>query len=84
MWPAFAVWTVLSLPPRPLALDTSWSDGALPGLIHIRTSRSDGLSHPEVVAAAAARAGLKFIVFTDHGDGVRARPTHVSIGCVVP
>ncbi len=68
---AVAVWTVLSLPPRPLALDTSWSDGALPGLIHIHTNRSDGLSHPEVVAAAAARAGLKFIVFTDHGDGVR-------------
>ena len=32
---------------------------------------TDGRSTPEVVAAAAARAGLKFIVITDHGDATR-------------
>jgi hypothetical protein len=29
------------------------------------------LSAPDAVAAAAARTGLKFVVFTDHGDGSR-------------
>jgi len=43
----------------------------LRGAIHVHTSRSDGTGTPEEVAAAAARAGLDFIVFTDHGDGTR-------------
>ena len=68
---AVAVWTVVSLPPRALALDASWSDGTVAGIIHVHTSRSDGSSPPEVVAAAAARAGLAFVVFTDHGDATR-------------
>ena len=46
------------------------SDGRA-GVLHIHTNRSDGRSSPEEIAAAAARAGLKFIVFTDHGDGTR-------------
>jgi len=33
---------------------------------------SDGSGTPEDVAAAAARAGLNFVIFTDHGDGTRA------------
>src|SRR6185503_14002509 len=37
----------------------------------VHTNRSDGLSGPDAIAAAAARAGLKFVVFTDHGDGTR-------------
>jgi hypothetical protein len=49
--------------------------------MHIHTKRSDGSGTPEQVAAAAARAGLQFIVLTDHGDGsVRtpSRPTYHS------
>jgi PHP domain len=46
-------------------------DGTVAGLLHIHTNRSDGLGSPDEVAAAAARAGLKFIVFTDHGDATR-------------
>ncbi len=68
---AIAVFTLLSLPPASLDLDTSWEDGTVPGLLHIHTSRSDGRSTPDEVAAAAARAGLTFIVFTDHGDATR-------------
>ena len=44
--------------------------GAL-GSFHIHTNRSDGSGSPDDVAAAAARAGLNFIVLTDHGDGTR-------------
>src|SRR2546428_784233 len=51
---------------------TPWSDGTIPGGLHIPASRSDGRSGPDEIAAAAARAGLKFIAFTDHGDGTRA------------
>jgi hypothetical protein len=68
---AVAVFTVVSLPPARVALDTTWSDGSVPGILHVHTSRSDGRSSPDDIAAAAARAGLKFLVFTDHGDGTR-------------
>src|SRR6185503_19031812 len=37
----------------------------------VHTNRSDGLSGPDAIAAAAGRAGLKFVVFTDHGDATR-------------
>ena len=33
--------------------------------------RSDGRGTPEQIAHAAARAGLKFVVITDHGDATR-------------
>src|SRR5215510_5186908 len=46
-------------------------DGTIAGVMHIHTNRSDGLSGPDEIAAAAARVGLKFVVFTDHGDATR-------------
>lgn len=62
----------LILPPVTIAVQTV---GAIPspvrGVIHIHTRRSDGTGTPESVAAAAARAGLRFVVFTDHGDATR-------------
>ena len=42
------------------------------GAFHIHSTRSDGSAAVESIAAAAARAGLQFIVVTDHGDGTRA------------
>lgn len=68
---AVAVLVGLSLPPAGAPLDPSRPDGTVAGVIHIHTNRSDGRSSPDDVAAAAARAGLKFIVLTDHGDGTR-------------
>ncbi len=67
---AVAVYVGVTLPrrPQPLAAPT---DGTVPGIIHVHTSRSDGLSGPDEIAAAAARAGLRFLVFTDHGDATR-------------
>lgn len=41
------------------------------GVYHIHTNRSDGSGTPDDVADAAARAGLQFVVLTDHGDGTR-------------
>ena len=41
------------------------------GAFHIHTNRSDGSGSPDDAAAAAARAGLNFIILTDHGDGTR-------------
>jgi hypothetical protein len=68
---AVVVLATVGLPPAHLTLETSFSDGTVPGIIHVHTNRSDGLSGPDDVAAAAARAGLKFVVFTDHGDATR-------------
>src|SRR5688572_436818 len=41
------------------------------GVIHVHSTRSDGTADIEEIAAAAARAGLQFVIFTDHGDGLR-------------
>ncbi|PYR15981.1 MAG: hypothetical protein DMF94_29665 [Acidobacteria bacterium] len=67
---AVAVLVGVTLPPRRLALAAP-TDGTIPGIVHVHTNRSDGLSPPDEIAAAAARAGLKFVVFTDHGDATR-------------
>ncbi len=67
---AVAVFAVLTVPPRRLALPAA-ADGTIAGVIHVHTNRSDGLSSPEEIAAAAARAGVTFLVFTDHGDATR-------------
>jgi hypothetical protein len=67
---AVAVFVAFTIPPRPLPLATP-ADGTIPGIIHVHTNRSDGLSGPDEIAAAAAKAGLKFLIFTDHGDGTR-------------
>lgn len=67
---AVAVFVGFSLPPRRRTL-APIPDGSIAGIIHIHTNRSDGSSGPDEIAAAAARAGLKFIVFTDHGDATR-------------
>lgn len=69
---AVVVFTLIELPSRSVGIESSWSDGTVSGVFHIHTNRSDGLSAPDEVAAAAAKAGLKFLVFTDHGDATRA------------
>jgi hypothetical protein len=42
------------------------------GAIHVHTRRSDGTGTIAEVAAAAAQAGLRFVIVTDHGDASRA------------
>jgi len=62
----------MMLPPAPLSLPSP-SGETLPsrGVIHVHTRRSDGTGTVDEVARAAARAGLKFVVLTDHGDATR-------------
>lgn len=68
---AVALLVGLTLPPRHLTLTTPWTDSTVRGILHVHTNRSDGLSAPDTIAEAAARAGLSFVIFTDHGDGTR-------------
>lgn len=72
---ASVVLAVALAPPKPIVLDTDmWSDLAartISGAYHIHTTRSDGHGDKATVAAAAARAGVKFVILTDHGDGTR-------------
>lgn len=60
-----------SLPPS--ASETAALAGAttVRGAYHIHSDRSDGSGTVAEIAAAAARAGLQFIILTDHGDGTR-------------
>jgi hypothetical protein len=60
----------MRLPPERLMLPPS-VEGTLAGILHVHTNRSDGRGTPDQVAAIAAEAGIKFLVFTDHGDATR-------------
>ena len=67
---AGAVAVRFSLPPATLILAPQFAAGVR-GALHIHTRQSDGGGTPEQVAAAAAKAGLQFVILTDHGDGTR-------------
>jgi hypothetical protein len=69
---AVAVFAWQTFPPRQTRLPPSFDDGTIPGSLHIHSTRSDGRGSVDDIARAAAAAGLKFIVVTDHGDGTRA------------
>jgi hypothetical protein len=68
---AVVVFAGLTLPPRAVALSVSLPPTYVMGGYHIHTNRSDGTGTVDGVAAAAARAGLSYVVFTDHGDATR-------------
>ncbi len=81
-------WLLLTLPPRPFSVSLDGVDAALrsrtvSGAYHIHTSRSDGSGSKATVAAAAARAGLKFLIFTEHGDGTESWDPPQYIGGVL-
>ena len=82
---AGALFVVFTLPPRPVVLDATRSATVAAGAYHVHTSRSDGTRSVEGIAAAAARAGLQFVIFTDHGDGTRppdAPAYHHGVLCI--
>ena len=62
-----------ALPPRAVALPPPPAGLMRPvrGAIHVHSNRSDGTGDVDAIAAAAAEAGLQFIVLTDHGDATR-------------
>ena len=67
-----AAW-YLPLPPHARSLPPASAELATPvrGAIHVHTRRSDGTGDVGAIAAAAARAGLDFVILTDHGDATR-------------
>ena len=68
---AVGAWSLAPPAARLLApLPPGLSEPPVRGAIHIHTRRSDGTGTVDEVAAAAA-AGLKFIILTDHGDATR-------------
>jgi hypothetical protein len=71
----FAVIVAATLPPSPKEVggtDAALAGRTVAGAFHVHTTRSDGLGDKAAVAGAARRAGLRFVVLTDHGDGTRA------------
>jgi len=71
-----AFFLLATLPPRAADVSTDGVDPAIlqrtiAGAYHVHTTRSDGAGSKGDVAAAAARAGLQFVILTDHGDGTR-------------
>ena len=66
-----AVVAILFLLPSASSETVAPPSSTVRGAYHIHTNRSDGSGTPDEVAAAAARAGLQFIILTDHGDGTR-------------
>lgn len=67
---AVAIWG-WSLPAKRLVLGSDWDDGTVRGVLHVHSQLSDGMGTADQIAAAAARAGLQFVVLTDHGDATR-------------
>ena len=68
---AVAVWVGVTLPPPASVLAAKLPATIAAGAYHIHTSRSDGTGSIDDIAAAAARAGLQFVILTDHGDATR-------------
>ena len=69
---ATAIYLVLTLPTRAIDLGGGLPPNLVAGAFHIHSNRSDGTGTIDEIAAAASRAGLSFVVITDHGDGTRA------------
>lgn len=79
----FALATLPSAPVRLPAGDPALARRTLAGAVHVHTVRSDGAGDRAAVAAAAARAGLAFVIVTDHGDGTRTPDPPAYLGGVL-
>jgi len=66
----FAIIVFALLPPR-TKHTAAPPASTVRGAFHIHSNRSDGSGAPDAIAAAASRAGLQFIILTDHGDATR-------------
>lgn len=62
---------VVSLPPDTVPVEPRPGRAPLRGAVHVHSLASDGGGTLDAISAAAARAGLSFVVVTDHGDGTR-------------
>ncbi len=80
---AVFLWWLATLPPRPATasglVDDAIRARTVAGAFHVHSTRSDGSRDRDAIAAAAARAGLQFVVMTDHGDATRQlAPAYIS------
>ena len=75
---AVVVFLLATLPSAPVPVawtgDPSVPARTVAGAYHVHTTKSDGSGDRADVAAAARRAGLRFVIVTDHGDGTRIEP----------
>jgi len=69
---ALVLLAALPSPPRELPPPGEGLKAPVRGVIHVHTNRSDGTASVDEVLRAAARAGLQFVIVTDHGDATRA------------
>jgi hypothetical protein len=69
---AVVAYALVTLPSKRIALTEPLPNNVVFGAYHVHSTRSDGSATPDAIAAAARRAGLTFVVLTDHGDGTRA------------
>ena len=82
---------VLSVPPasRVVQLDSLPASAAVSsgitvrGAFHVHSRRSDGSGTADEIAAAAAAAGLDFVILSDHGDATTSRPPSYRNGVLV-
>src|SRR5919108_5085681 len=84
---AVLVFLLATLPPSPQhasgSIDAALQSRTLPGAFHVHSSKSDGAASKRDIAAAASRAGLRFVVFTEHGDGTQEPDPPVYINGVL-
>jgi len=73
---AVFLYLLATLPARPARTTGSVTDEVrrrtVAGAFHVHSTRSDGTGDVDEIAAAASRAGLRFVVLTDHGDAAKA------------
>lgn len=76
-----------ALPPAPRVasgtVDELVRTRTIAGAIHVHSQRSDGAGTRAAIADAARRAGLRFVIITDHGDGTRAPDAPAYVGGVL-
>ena len=85
------LWVLWNLPPvsRAIHLDAfpapaaASSGTTVRGAFHVHSRRSDGSGTVDEIAAAAAAAGLDFVILTDHGDATTSRPPSYRHGVLV-
>ena len=68
---AIVVYGLATLPPPALRLDGAPPPTHVAGAYHLHSVRSDGTGSVDDIARAASRAGLAFVILTDHGDATR-------------
>ncbi len=83
---AWVVWSLSTLPARTVRTPAHAASPGRPtarGVYHVHSRGSDGTGKVAEIAAAASRAGLVFVILTDHQDGSRPHPAPQYVGGVL-